>query len=176
MEEAMELLEQMDIEIHEMPVKDRDRFVTRVKSYRAELSKLEKDLRRARAVFSDDVHLREELMGVDNSHQTEDQRARLLDSTERLERGSHRLDVGYKTCLETEQMGAQMLEDLHSQRATLQHARDRLRGTNEAIGKSSRVLSSMIRRAIQNRVILIVLVLVILLVIGIGIFLAVRRS
>lgn len=41
---ALLKLEQMDIEIHEMPVKDRDRFVTRVKSYRAELSKLEKDL------------------------------------------------------------------------------------------------------------------------------------
>jgi len=37
-------LEQMEIETREIPVKDRDRYQTRLKSYHAELSKLEKDL------------------------------------------------------------------------------------------------------------------------------------
>jgi len=34
----------MEIETREIPLKDRDRYQTRLKSYHAELSKLEKDL------------------------------------------------------------------------------------------------------------------------------------
>ena len=37
-------LEQMEIEIREISVKDRDRYQTRLKSYRSELNKLEKEL------------------------------------------------------------------------------------------------------------------------------------
>lgn len=37
-------LEQMEIETRELPLKERDRYQTRLKSYHAELSKLEKDL------------------------------------------------------------------------------------------------------------------------------------
>ena len=37
-------LEQMEIETREIPLKERDRYQTRLQSYHAELSKLEKDL------------------------------------------------------------------------------------------------------------------------------------
>ena len=97
------------------------------------------------------------------------QRAKLLDNSERLERSGKRLDDGYRTCIESEQIGTQILEDLHSQRQTIQRSRDRvslacftsfllsvqviftvfcfqLRETNENLGKSSRVLSGMTRR------------------------------
>jgi vesicle transport through interaction with t-SNAREs protein 1 len=174
-DETKELLEQLEIETRDVPAKDRDRYQARLKSYHAELGKLEKDLKQARVAFSDDARLRDELLGTDDVLQTEDQRARLLDNSERLERSSHRLDQSYKTCLETEQLGTQILDDLNSQRTTIQRARDRLRGTNEHLGKSSRILSGMARRAIQNRVVLIVLAIIILTVIGVGIFLAVRR-
>ena len=54
------------------------------------------------------------------------QRSRLLDNTERLERSGKRLEDGYRTCIETEQIGSQVLEDLHSQRQTIQRSRDRV--------------------------------------------------
>jgi len=34
----------MEIEVREVPLKDRDRYQTRLKSYSSELSKLDKDL------------------------------------------------------------------------------------------------------------------------------------
>ena len=56
----------------------------------------------------------------------EEQRQALLDNTETLERTSARLTQGHKIALETEHIGAQILNDLHSQRQTLSHARQRV--------------------------------------------------
>lgn len=36
-------LEQMELEVKDLPIKDRQKYNTRVKSYKAELSKLQKD-------------------------------------------------------------------------------------------------------------------------------------
>ena len=36
-------LEQMELEVKDLPPKDRQKYTTRVKSYKAELSKLQKD-------------------------------------------------------------------------------------------------------------------------------------
>ncbi|GFR79041.1 vesicle transport through interaction with t-SNAREs homolog 1A-like, partial [Elysia marginata] len=67
---------------------------------------------------------RDELLG-DDTHESEDQRARLLDNTETLERTSRRLDHGYRIAIETEQMGSAIMEDLHNQRQTIQRSRGR---------------------------------------------------
>ena len=54
------------------------------------------------------------------------QRARLLDNSERIERSNRKLEQGYRIAVETEQIGAQIMEDLHSQRQTIERSRDRV--------------------------------------------------
>ncbi|CAH1794609.1 unnamed protein product [Owenia fusiformis] len=176
MDETKELLEQMDLEVRELPSRDRQKYSTRLKSYKTELIKLEKDFKKARIAFSDEVHMRDELLGGDDTNNSEDQRQRLLDNTERLERSGKRLEQGYRTAIETEQIGNQILEDLSSQRETIQRSRERLRETDANLGKSSRVLSGMMRRIIQNRLILVVIGLIILVIIGLGIYFATKRT
>lgn len=56
----------------------------------------------------------------------EEQRQALLDNTETLERTSARLTQSHKVALETEHIGAQILNDLHSQRQTISQARTRV--------------------------------------------------
>ena len=56
----------------------------------------------------------------------EEQKQRLLNNTQSLERTSERLTQGYRVALETEQVGAMILNDLNDQRATLTRARDRV--------------------------------------------------
>jgi len=174
-EETRELLEQMELEIREVPANSRQKYQTRLRSYKTELTNLEKELRRARIAFSDEVHTREELLGED-SISSEDQRARLLDNTDRIERQGKRLEQGYKTVLETERIGADVLSDLHSQRETIQRSRQRLRETNENLGKSSRTLSGMMRRIVQNRILLVVLAITMVFVIGVAIYFATKKS
>jgi vesicle transport through interaction with t-SNAREs protein 1 len=57
----------------------------------------------------------------------EEQKLRLLDNSERLERTGRQLTTGYRIILETEEIGSQVLQDLHTQRETIQKSRSRVR-------------------------------------------------
>ncbi|XP_049553025.1 vesicle transport through interaction with t-SNAREs homolog 1A isoform X3 [Orcinus orca] len=150
LEEAKELLEQMDLEVREIPPQSRGMYSNRMRSYKQEMGKLETDFKRSRIAYSDEV--RNELLGDDgNSSENQliklrEERAHLLDNTERLERSSRRLEAGYQIAVETEQIGQEMLENLSHDREKIQRARERLRETDANLGKSSRVLTGMLRR------------------------------
>lgn len=57
----------------------------------------------------------------------EEQRQRLLNNSERLERTGNQLLSGYRTVIETEEVGNQVLQDLAIQRETIQRARSRVK-------------------------------------------------
>ncbi|XP_025925422.1 vesicle transport through interaction with t-SNAREs homolog 1A isoform X13 [Apteryx rowi] len=143
LEEARELLEQMELEVREIPPQSRGMYSSRMRSYKQEMGKLEADFKRSRIAYSDEV--RNELLG-DDGNSSENQRAHLLDNTERLERSSRRLEAGYQIAVETEQIGQEMLENLSHDREKIQRARERLRETDANLGKSSRILTGMLRR------------------------------
>ncbi|KAK7111606.1 vesicle transport through interaction with t-SNAREs homolog 1A-like [Littorina saxatilis] len=170
-EEASELLEQMELEVKEQDSKDRQKYQTRIKSYKAELNKQQADMKRARLGIDAN---RDELLG-DDTHDSEDQRVRLLDNTERVERSSRKLDQGYRIAVETEEIGSQIMEDLHSQRQTIQRSRGRLHDMDTTLGKSSRVLSGMMKRIIQNRIMLLGIGLIILVTVILAIYFMARR-
>ncbi|XP_018079911.1 vesicle transport through interaction with t-SNAREs 1A L homeolog isoform X1 [Xenopus laevis] len=179
LEEARELLEQMDLEVREIPVQSRAMYSNRMRSYKQELGKLDADFKRSRIAYSDEV--RNELLGDDgNSSESQliklrEERAHLLDNTERLERSSRRLEAGYQVAVETEQIGQNILENLSQDREKIQRARERLRETDANLGKSSRVLTGMLRRIIQNRVLLVVLGIFIVVTIIMAIYFSFRR-
>ncbi|XP_072523431.1 vesicle transport through interaction with t-SNAREs homolog 1A isoform X1 [Salminus brasiliensis] len=178
LEEVRELLEQMDLEVREIPVQSRAMYNGRLKSYKQEMEKLEKDFKRSRIAYSDEV--RNELLGDDGSSsenqliKLREERAHLLDNTERLERSSRRLEAGYQIAVETEQIGQEILSNLHSDREKIQRSRDRLRETDTNLGKSSRILTGMLRRIIQNRILVFILGAIILLTIVLAIYFNLR--
>ncbi|KAM8876740.1 vesicle transport through interaction with t-SNAREs homolog 1A isoform X4 [Synchiropus splendidus] len=145
LEEVRELMEQMDLEVREIPIQSRAMYNSRLKSYKQEVEKLEKDFR-----------------------------AHLLDNTEKLERSSRRLEAGYQIAVETEQVGQEILANLHTDREKIQRARERLRETDANLGKSSRILTGMLRRIIQNRVLVFILGAIILLTIILAIYFNLR--
>ncbi|XP_034296009.1 vesicle transport through interaction with t-SNAREs homolog 1A isoform X2 [Pantherophis guttatus] len=172
LEEARELLEQMELEVREIPPQSRAMYSSRMKSYKQEMEKLDTDFKRSRIAYSDEV--RNELLG-DDGNSSEIQRAHLLDNTERLERSSRRLEAGYQIAVETEQIGQDILENLSHDREKIQRARDRLRETDANLGKSSRILTGMLRRIIQNRILLVILAVIIIFAVLMVIFFSVRR-
>uniref|UniRef100_G3NBN1 Vesicle transport through interaction with t-SNAREs homolog 1A n=1 Tax=Gasterosteus aculeatus aculeatus TaxID=481459 RepID=G3NBN1_GASAC len=129
LEEVRELLEQMDLEAREIPIQSRAMYNSRLKSYKQEVEKLEKDFKRSRIAYSDEV--RNELLG-DEASSSENQRAHLLDNTEKLERSSRRLEAGYQIAVETEQVGQEILSNLNSDREKIQRARERRAPTPES--------------------------------------------
>nr|XP_046233027.1 vesicle transport through interaction with t-SNAREs homolog 1A isoform X1 [Scatophagus argus] len=178
LEEVRELLEQMDLEVREIPIQSRAMYNSRLKSYKQEVEKLEKDFKRSRIAYSDEV--RNELLGDDASSsenqliKLREERAHLLDNTEKLERSSRRLEAGYQIAVETEQVGQEILANLHGDREKIQRARERLRETDANLGKSSRILTGMLRRIIQNRILVFILGAIILLTIILAIYFNLR--
>ena len=173
-EEAKELIEQMDLEVRDLPSAARSKASGRVKSYNDEMDRLKKEFRRAQVQMVDATQGRDELLGPDDPYHSEDQRTRLLDNTERMQRASNRLEEGYKMTLETEEIGRGIMDNLHRDRETITRARDRLRGVDQDLGKSGRILNAMVRRVYQNRIILTVVGLLMLGIIGVGIYFAVK--
>ncbi|XP_033005577.1 vesicle transport through interaction with t-SNAREs homolog 1A isoform X2 [Lacerta agilis] len=172
LEEARELLEQMELEVREIPPQSRGMYSSRMRSYKQEMEKLEADFKRSRIAYSDEV--RNELLG-DDGNSSEIQRAHLLDNTERLERSSRRLEAGYQIAVETEQIGQDILENLSHDREKIQRARERLRETDANLGKSSRILTGMLRRIIQNRILLVILGIIVIFAVLMIIYFSVRR-
>jgi vesicle transport through interaction with t-SNAREs protein 1 len=53
-----------------------------------------------------------------------------------------------------QELGTQILGDLHRQRETMVHARDTLHGADDNIGRARKILSNMSRRMFQNKLIM----------------------
>jgi vesicle transport through interaction with t-SNAREs protein 1 len=84
----------------------------------------------------------------------DDQRASLMNATRRLREGSNRILESRRNIAQTETIGAGILADLQSQRATITRARDNLGGVDEGLNQSSGILSAMNRRALANKIVL----------------------
>lgn len=118
-------LEQMELEVRGINGTARDRLRGRVESHRAELKRLTQEFQTAKKPKEDVVEIT-----VDESwdnNVTEDQRKRLLDASERIERTGRTLQNGYRMALETEEIGSHVLKELHEQRETIQRSRGRVR-------------------------------------------------
>ncbi|TGZ51432.1 vesicle transport through interaction with t-SNAREs 1a [Temnothorax americanus] len=161
-EEAQELLEQMELEVRGMNGAARDRLRGRVESHRAELKRLTQEFQAAKKPKEDFTEITVEEPWENNV--TEDQRKRLLDASEKIERSGRTLQNGYRMALETEEIGSQVLKELHEQRETIQRGRGRLRETDTELGRGSRLLSGMIFRSLQQRIILAGVALVLIIV------------
>lgn len=114
----------MELEVRGMNGTARDRLRGRVESHRAELKRLTHEFQLAKRPRDDVTEIT-----IEESWDTnvmEDQRKRLLDSSERIERTGRTLQNGYRMALETEEIGSQVLKDLHEQRETIQRGRGRV--------------------------------------------------
>lgn len=136
------------------------------------MASFQAEARTKRSSYSDD------LMGG-SALDLSDQRALLLDkvqeSSDHVDRTTLKLEHGYRVALETEQIGADVLGNLGTQRESLNKARQRLTDMESDLGRSSRILTVMIRRVVQNRVVVIFIIAFLLLIAGICIYFAVRH-
>lgn len=116
----------MDLEVREVPEHiKRQRCKTKLDCYRAELKRLTLDYIKARSV-------KQSAFGYDSADDlndiriANDQKQRLLDNSERMERTGKKLDEGYRVVLETQDIGTQVLQNLSEQRETIQRSRARV--------------------------------------------------
>lgn len=114
----------MELEVRGMNGTARDRLRGRVESHRAELKRLTQEFQAAKKPKEDVMEIMMEESWDNNV--TEDQRKRLLDASERIERSGRTLQNGYRMALETEEIGSEVLKELHEQRETIQRSRGKV--------------------------------------------------
>ncbi|XP_059617980.1 vesicle transport through interaction with t-SNAREs homolog 1A [Phlebotomus argentipes] len=152
-EEARELLEQISLEIREAPPDQRSGLTSRVNCYEVELKRLQQEFIKSKNSTLGAANLESDEDFSDIGIQDESKR-RLLDNSERLERTGKHLDEGYRIVLETENLGNSILQDLSSQRETIQRSRSRVQQMDVELGKSSRILNFMMLRSLKEKIIL----------------------
>ncbi|KAG7097085.1 hypothetical protein E1B28_004471 [Marasmius oreades] len=174
LEEADEMVSQMDIEIQGIPQSLRSQYQTRLREAKQELSRykaMSKDLnsKLSRSSLLSSSSRPGSFPTSDDPYgggPTSD-RTRLLAGTALLEDGTKRLQESQRTALETEEQGADILMNLRMQREQIENSRNTLEIANSSVNRASNTLKGMIRRMYQQRVVTgaIIAILVLLIVI-----------
>ncbi|KAI8996218.1 vesicle transport v-snare protein vti1 [Trametes punicea] len=173
LDEADEMISQMEIEIQGIPQSLRPSYQARIKASKADLQRYKKLSKEQHAQLSRSELLSRPGAGVgtptsDEPYGATSDRTRLLAGTALLEDGSRRLLESQRIALETEEQGADILRSLRGQREQIQNARDTLQRADTSIDRASGTLKKMIRRMYQQRfvtaAIVVVLVLLILII------------
>lgn len=153
LDDADALIRKMDLEARSLQHSIKETLLAKLRQYKTDLNNLKNDVKR---ITSANVNLtaRDELLesgSADMLAVSNDQRGRLLMSTERLNQSTDRIKESRRTMLETEVLGVSILQDLHQQRQSLLHAHKTLHGVDDNIGKSKKILAAMSKRMSRNK-------------------------
>ncbi|RXK35188.1 vesicle transport through interaction with t-SNAREs 1 [Tremella mesenterica] len=173
LDEAEEIVAQMEVELPSMPTSIRQTYHQRLQTSKQALDKVKKVLRDVR-----NEGQRAELLsgpGFPNADDpyTDDPdsysaRTRLLAGTERIADGTDRLKNAQRIAMETEDVGADILRNLRGQREQIEHTRDTLTQADSSIDRAAGTLKKMIFKMYQQKflsaAIIAVLVILIILV------------
>ncbi|KAH9947346.1 vesicle transport v-snare protein vti1 [Amylocystis lapponica] len=173
LDEADEMVSQMEIEIQGIPQSLRPSYQKRIRTSKDDLQRYKKLSKDLHAQFA-----RSDLLGTtarpgmgdpmsDDPYGPTSDRTRLLAGTTLLEDGSRRLQESQRIALETEEQGTDILRSLRGQREQIQNARDTLSRADTSIDRASGTLKKMIRRMYQQRVVTAAIIAVLLILIGI---------
>lgn len=169
LDEADEMVSQMEIEIQGMSPSVRMGYNTRLRTAKADLARHKKLLKEQEALAT-----REDLFSSssqpfttsDDPYNVTSDRARLLAKTSQLEDGTRRLQESQRIALETENQGADILMNLRSQREQIENAQSTLNVADSSIDRAANTLKNMTRLMYKQRVITGSIIFILLLLIG----------
>ncbi|KAH8925122.1 V-snare-domain-containing protein [Atractiella rhizophila] len=181
LEEADEIIAQMEIELQSQPKDVKTKRQIQIRGYKSDMGRWKNDVKSLMASADrDELFSRSSPMGPERSDTTSPpidgmdaqsaQRARLLRGTDILSEGQRRLNDSHRIALETEDLGAGILRDLNAQRGQLENTRDTLGRADSSIDKASGTLKQMIRRMYQQRVVTILIIIVLLFLIALVLY------
>ncbi|KAM7218775.1 t-SNARE [Rhypophila decipiens] len=171
LEEATELLDQMQLEKQNIPSDARPRvnqrlrnFATDTDNYKRKLKALVSDAQKSKfggGRYSDNPSDAER--GLSDAQL--EQRQQLLSGTDRLDRSTQRLRASQALANETEAIGASTLAELHTQRSRIEHTTMVMQESEGYVDRSVKTLKGMARRMATNRLITIAIITILVLLI-----------
>jgi len=173
LDEADEMVSQMEIELQGIPQSLRPKYQSRLSAAKADLArykKLSKDIfaQSARSeLLSSRTNPGGDFPSSDDPYGSNSDRTRLLAGTAMLEDGTKRLQESQRIALETENQGADILNNLRGQREQIEHSRYTLQTADISIERATGTLKRMIMRMYQQRAITAAIIIVLTLLIGV---------
>lgn len=161
-DEALEILDQMNLEIQSLPANQRLSYNTKVRQYRSEV---EANKQKLRELLDEEDRL--ELFGnryTDNEEEGS-QRKQLLSNNASLDRSLQRLRESQRVAIETEGIGGNILNDLRAQREQITNARSTLLTADNYVDRSVATLKLMSRRLVANKFISYAIIAVLIILI-----------
>ncbi|XP_022621842.1 vesicle transport through interaction with t-SNAREs homolog 1B [Seriola dumerili] len=175
--EAEEVLQGMEEELRAAPPSYRNAMGTKLRLYRRDLGKLQRDMKTSAPSFgSSSQAVGESHHGIYSSQNQQSthlqsQRALLLQGTESLNNASQSIERSQRLAAETEHIGTDIIEELGEQREQLDRTRNRLVNTGENLSRSRKILRAMSRRLMTNKLLLGVIILMELAILGAVVYL-----
>ncbi|XP_061897221.1 vesicle transport through interaction with t-SNAREs homolog 1B [Entelurus aequoreus] len=171
--EAEEILQGMEEELQDAPQSFKNPMRTKLRLYQRDLAKLQRDMKNSNpgSAQSDGSHFGVYSSQNQQSTNLQSQRALLLQGTESLNNASQSIERSQRLAAETEHVGTDIIEELGEQREQLNRSRNRLVNTGENLSRSRKILRSMSRRLMTNKLLLGVIILMELAVLGAVVYL-----
>lgn len=114
------------MEIRDADPNSKTSLTNRLNCYQAELKRLKQEFTNAKSETQIQLYDSSDFDEITTTGIKSEQQRRLLDNAERVERTGNYLTEGYRTVLETERLGATVLQDLSTQRETIHKTRSRV--------------------------------------------------
>ncbi|XP_035689076.1 vesicle transport through interaction with t-SNAREs homolog 1B-like [Branchiostoma floridae] len=162
-EECTTLVQEMEEEVKQAPPTYRPQMLSRLRNYRRDLDKLQREMKQA----SGTGMMRDELMSggtydpdSDEARMSASHRSKMLQGLESLNRTSASIERSTRIAVESEQIGTETIEELGEQREQLTRTRDRVTDMDQNLSTSKKILNAMSRRVMTNKLILGMIILV----------------
>ncbi|CAJ0940547.1 unnamed protein product [Ranitomeya imitator] len=139
----------------------------KMRSYRKGLGDLQRDAKNANIGFGNDDG-RKGFYSIENEQRAtlDPQRSLILQGHESLNRTTDSIARSHRIAAETDAIGHNIVEELGGQREQLERTKDRLINTGENLSKSRKILRSMSRKIVTNKLLLSIIIILELAILG----------
>ncbi|XP_078515717.1 vesicle transport through interaction with t-SNAREs homolog 1B [Lissotriton helveticus] len=169
-QEANEMLVEMEGELKYAPAFFRSQMMTKLRSYKKDLGKLQRDVRSTDLGVGPGARQNTKygLYSPENeqSSNLQSQRVLLIHGTQSLNRATQSIERSHRIAAETDQIGTEIIDELGQQRDQLDRTKGRLINTSENLSKSRKILRSMSRKLMTNKLLLSVIIILELAILG----------
>ncbi|KIK56353.1 hypothetical protein GYMLUDRAFT_47125 [Collybiopsis luxurians FD-317 M1] len=166
LDEADDIISQLEVEIQGIPVSIRSQYSQRLKQAKLDLNRLKKIAKDSHSqVTRGNVRFDSPSRSDDPYDEHGNERTRLLAGHQTLADGSQRIGNSTRLALETEDIGADILRTLRVQREQIENASHTLNQADTSIDRASGTIQKMIRQMYKQRFIIGAFILVLIIVV-----------
>ncbi|XP_050809578.1 vesicle transport through interaction with t-SNAREs homolog 1B isoform X1 [Gopherus flavomarginatus] len=169
-QETRSRLREMEEELKYAPVSFRNQMMNRIQTYKRDLAMFQREIKSTDLGVGPgsrgDTKYGIYSMENEQSTRLQSQRGLLLQGTESLNRATQSIDRSHRIAAETDQIGTEIIEELGDQREQLERTKSRLVNTSENLSKTRKILRSMSKRVMTNKLLLSVIIILELAILG----------